>query len=159
REQPQRAPLARPKAAPSVSPRAISWRPSNAAPAPDTAMTHPTALPALATLDALDRAHLVHPVSPWRTHEQRGPTVLSSGRGAGLTDGNGRELLDAFAGLWCVNVGYGQESVVQAAAEQMRRLPYATGYFHFSSEPAIRLADKLVQITPASLTRVYLTLG
>jgi 4-aminobutyrate aminotransferase-like enzyme len=58
-----------------------------------------------------------------------------------------------------VNVGYGQDSVVQAATEQMRRLPYATGYFHYSSEPAIRLAAKLVQITPASLTRVYLTLG
>jgi len=122
-------------------------------------MTHPTALPQQAALDAIDRAHLIHPVSPWRVHEQRGPTVLSSGKGAWLTDGNGRQLLDAFAGLWCVNVGYGQESVVQAAAEQMRRLPYATGYFHFSSEPAIRLAQKLVQITPASLTRVYLTLG
>ncbi|MBB4219628.1 aspartate aminotransferase family protein [Variovorax guangxiensis] len=122
-------------------------------------MTHPTALPQQAALDAIDRAHLIHPVSPWRVHEQRGPSVLSSGKGAWLTDGNGRQLLDAFAGLWCVNVGYGQESVVQAAAEQMRRLPYATGYFHFSSEPAIRLAQKLVQITPASLTRVYLTLG
>jgi adenosylmethionine-8-amino-7-oxononanoate aminotransferase len=122
-------------------------------------MTHPTALPNKAALDALDRAHLIHPVSPWRVHEERGPTVLASGSGAWLTDANGHELLDAFAGLWCVNVGYGQESVVQAAAEQMRRLPYATGYFHFSSEPAIRLAEKLVQITPASLTRVYLTLG
>ena len=122
-------------------------------------MTHPTALPNQAALDAIDRAHLIHPVSPWRVHEQRGPTVLASGRGAWLTDASGRELLDAFAGLWCVNVGYGQESVVQAAAEQMRRLPYATGYFHFSSEPAIRLAEKLVQIAPASLTRVYLTLG
>jgi 4-aminobutyrate--pyruvate transaminase len=122
-------------------------------------MTHPTALPKLAALDAIDRAHLIHPVSPWRVHEERGPTVLASGRGAWLTDADGHELLDAFAGLWCVNVGYGQESVVQAAAEQMRRLPYATGYFHFSSEPAIRLAEKLVQITPASLTRVYLTLG
>ncbi len=117
---------------------------------------------ALADLDALlalDRAHLIHPVSPWRKHEQRGATVLTSGRGAWLTDATGRELLDAFAGLWCVNVGYGQESVVQAAAEQMRKLPYATGYFHFGSEPAIRLAAKLVEITPASLTRVYLTLG
>ncbi|SEF25873.1 aspartate aminotransferase family protein [Variovorax sp. NFACC27] len=122
-------------------------------------MTHPTALPQQAALDAIDRAHLIHPVSPWRVHEQRGPTVLASGKGAWLTDGNGHRLLDAFAGLWCVNVGYGQESVVQAATEQMRRLPYATGYFHFSSEPAIRLAEKLVQITPASLTRVYLTLG
>lgn len=122
-------------------------------------MTHPAALPNKAALDAIDRAHLIHPVSPWRVHEERGPTVLASGRGAWLTDANGHELLDAFAGLWCVNVGYGQESVVQAAAEQMRRLPYATGYFHFSSEPAIRLAEKLVQIAPASLTRVYLTLG
>ncbi|MDR6521157.1 adenosylmethionine-8-amino-7-oxononanoate aminotransferase [Variovorax paradoxus] len=122
-------------------------------------MTHSTALPQQAALDAIDRAHLIHPVSPWRVHEQRGPTVLASGEGAWLTDTNGHRLLDAFAGLWCVNVGYGQESVVQAAAEQMRRLPYATGYFHFSSEPAIRLAQKLVQITPASLTRVYLTLG
>ncbi|GAB7545766.1 aspartate aminotransferase family protein [Cupriavidus sp. CuC1] len=122
-------------------------------------MTQLTDLPQLAALDAADRAHLIHPVSPWRTHEQRGPTVLSSGRGAWLTDATGHEVLDAFAGLWCVNVGYGQESVVQAAAEQMRRLPYATGYFHFSSEPAIRLADKLVQITPRSLNHVYLTLG
>jgi adenosylmethionine-8-amino-7-oxononanoate aminotransferase len=85
--------------------------------------------------------------------------VLASGRGAWLTDLRGRELLDAFAGLWCVNIGYGQESVVQAATAQMRALPYATGYFGFASEPAIRLAAKLVEITPPALTRAYLTLG
>ncbi len=113
----------------------------------------------LDALVALDRDHLIHPVAPWRKHERRGATVLSSGRGAWLRDAAGHELLDAFAGLWCVNIGYGHESVVQAAADQMRRLPYATGYFHFGSEPAIRLAAKLVEIAPASLTRVYLTLG
>ena len=117
------------------------------------------ALPANDVLAALDRAHLVHPVSAWRQHEERGPLVLASGRGAWLTDTQGRELLDAFAGLWCVNIGYGQESVVQAATEQLRKLPYATGYFGFASEPAIRLAAKLVEITPPSLTRAYLTLG
>lgn len=122
-------------------------------------MTHPEALPHIAALDALDRAHLIHPVAPWRVHEQRGPNILTQAQGIWLTDGHGHRLLDAFAGLWCVNVGYGQESVVQAAAKQMRQLPYATGYFHFSSEPAIRLAEKLVQITPASLQHVYLTLG
>lgn len=112
-----------------------------------------------ATLIDLDRAHLIHPVAPWRKHEQRGVTVLESGHGAWLRDADGNELLDAFAGLWCVNIGYGQESVVQAAAEQMRKLPYATGYFHFGSEPAIRLAAKLVEIAPPSLKHVYLTLG
>ena len=107
----------------------------------------------------LDRAHLIHPVAPWRRHEQRGVTVLESGEGAWLRDADGNQLLDAFAGLWCVNIGYGQESVVHAAAEQMRKLPYATGYFHFGSEPAIRLAAKLVEIAPRSLQHVYLTLG
>jgi len=111
------------------------------------------------TLAALDRAHLVHPVAAWRQHEKRGPMVLVSGRGAWLTDAHGRELLDGFAGLWCVNIGYGQQSVVQAATAQMNELPYATGYFGFASEPAIRLAAQLVELAPRSLKRAYLTLG
>lgn len=121
--------------------------------------TSPSARLSPDALAALDRAHLIHPVSAWRQHEERGPLVLASGRGAWLTDVRGRELLDAFAGLWCVNIGYGQESVVQAATAQLRNLPYATGYFGFASEPAIRLAAKLAEITPPSLTRAYLTLG
>src|SRR6266566_4035393 len=107
----------------------------------------------------LDRQYLVHPVINFREHERRGVTVLESGHGAYLRDIDGHELLDAFSGLWCVNVGYGQESIVRAATEQMTRLPYATGYFHFGSEPAIRLAAKLVGLAPASLRRVYFTLG
>ncbi|MDP3760518.1 MAG: aspartate aminotransferase family protein [Ramlibacter sp.] len=111
------------------------------------------------SLVALDRAHLIHPVANWRGHEQRGATVLRSGKGAWLRDADGRELLDAFAGLWCVNIGYGHDSVVEAAARQMRELPYATGYFGYASEPAIRLAAKLVEIAPPGLDHVYLTLG
>lgn len=107
----------------------------------------------------LDRQFLIHPVSNFRTHEQRGPTILTEGRGAYLTDSKGHELLDAFSGLWCVNTGYGQQSIVDAAAAQLRRLPYATGYFGYSSEPAIELAAKLVELAPASLRHVYFTLG
>jgi adenosylmethionine-8-amino-7-oxononanoate aminotransferase len=110
-------------------------------------------------LVALDRDHLIHPLVNYQAHEQRGVTILESGHGAYLRDAQGTELLDAFSGLWCVNVGYGQESVVRAAAEQMRKLPYATGYFHFGSEPAIRLAARLVELAPASLRHVYFTLG
>jgi adenosylmethionine-8-amino-7-oxononanoate aminotransferase len=84
--------------------------------------------------------------------------VLASADGMWLTDIDGRRVIDAFAGLWCVNVGYGQDSVVEAAASQMRRLPYATGYFHFASEPAIRLAAELTALTPG-LDHVYFTLG
>jgi len=107
----------------------------------------------------LDRQHLIHPVSNFRDHERKGVTLLESGRGAFLKDMQGNELLDAFSGLWCVNVGYGQQSIVRAAAEQMSKLPYATGYFDFGSEAAVRLAGRLVELAPASLRHVYFTLG
>ncbi len=107
----------------------------------------------------IDRDHLIHPVTSFREHEALGVKLLSTGKGMWLTDGDGHELLDAFAGLWCVNIGYGQESVVEAAAAQMRALPYATGYFHFGSEPAVRLAERLVELTPPGLDHVYFTLG
>ncbi|SFV03901.1 Adenosylmethionine-8-amino-7-oxononanoate aminotransferase [Methylobacterium sp. 174MFSha1.1] len=111
------------------------------------------------SLIELDRDHLIHPVISWKGHEARGATVLQSAQGAYLTDAEGHTLLDGFSGLWCVNVGYGHESIVEAAAEQMRRLPYATGYFHFSSEPAIRLAARLAELAPGDLNHVYFTLG
>ena len=105
----------------------------------------------------MDRDHLIHPVTSFKGHEARGATLLRSGKGMWLTDVDGRTLLDAFAGLWCVNAGYGQESIVEAAAEQMRLLPYATGYFHFGSEPAAALSEQLVELTPPSLQHVYFT--
>ncbi len=106
-----------------------------------------------------DRAHLIHPVVPLRGHEQRGVTILESAHGCFLTDTDGNTLLDGFAGLWCVNAGYGHQSIVDAAMEQMQRLPYATGYFHFGSEPAIKLAAELADLAPGDLNHVFFTLG
>jgi adenosylmethionine-8-amino-7-oxononanoate aminotransferase len=111
------------------------------------------------SLQEMDRDHLVHSVLPPALHERRGVTVLQSGKGAYLTDMQGRTVLDGFSGLWCVNAGYGQESVVRAAAEQMLRLPYATTYFHYGSEPAIRLAGQLAELAPGDLDHVFFTLG
>ncbi|REE23223.1 adenosylmethionine-8-amino-7-oxononanoate aminotransferase [Paraburkholderia sp. BL27I4N3] len=113
----------------------------------------------LATLIDSDRKHLIHPVANYRAHEARGVTVLERGKGAWLYDANGNELLDAFAGLWCVNTGYGHDSIVKVASEQMAKLPYATGYFHFGSKPAIELAQRLVNISPRNLEHVYFSLG
>ena len=111
------------------------------------------------SLIELDRAHWVHPVASWRGHEQAGVRVLKGAKGATVTDASGRQLLDGFAGLWCVNAGYGQESIVEAAAKQMRELPYATGYFGLGAEPSIRLAAALAERAPGDLDHVYFTLG
>ena len=111
------------------------------------------------SLIELDRAHLVHPVASYRSHEEMGVRVLKSAMGATVTDATGHTLLDGFAGLWCVNAGYGQESIVEAATKQLRELPYATGYFGLGSEPAIRLAARLAELAPGDLNHIYFTLG
>ena len=111
------------------------------------------------SLVELDRAHLVHPVASYRGHEKAGVRVLASGKGARVKDASGHELIDGFAGLWCVNAGYGQETIIEAATRQLRELPYATGYFGLGSEPAIRLASELADRAPGDLNHVYFTLG
>ncbi|GGF47958.1 aspartate aminotransferase family protein [Aliidongia dinghuensis] len=111
------------------------------------------------SLIELDRAHLIHPVASYRGHEKLGVRVLKSAKGATVTDATGHQLIDGFAGLWCVNAGYGHESIVEAAARQMRELPYATGYFDLGSEAAIRLAAELADRAPGDLNHVYFTLG
>lgn len=111
------------------------------------------------SLIELDRAHLVHPVASYRSHERAGVRVLKSAKGATVTDASGHTMIDGFAGLWCVNAGYGHDSIVEAAARQMRELPYATGYFGLGSEPAIRLAAELAERAPGDLNHVYFTLG
>src|SRR3954470_18851736 len=126
---------------------------------PSTALSRREPTMPIQSLIEADRQHLIHPVINYRAHEARGVTVLESASGAFLSDAAGNELLDAFSGLWCVNVGYGQQSIVEAATAQMQKLPYATSYFHFGCEPAIELAQKLAQVAPASLQHVYFTLG
>ncbi len=111
------------------------------------------------SLIELDRAHLVHPVASYRGHEKAGVRVIASASGASVTDASGHTLVDGFAGLWCVNAGYGQQSLIDAATRQLQILPYATGYFGLGSEPAIRLAAALAERAPGDLNHVYFTLG
>ena len=71
------------------------------------------------SLVELDRAHLVHPVASYRGHEASGARILTSAKGAIVTDASGHQLVDGFAGLWCVNAGYGHETIVEAAARSL----------------------------------------
>ncbi|MCL4465810.1 MAG: aminotransferase class III-fold pyridoxal phosphate-dependent enzyme [Chloroflexi bacterium] len=83
---------------------------------------------------------------------QQRPLVIVSGKGVRVVDSAGREYIDAMAGIWCVNVGYGEERIVRAAAEQMLRLPYTP--LTRPSPPALRLAERLVGLLPAGLRHV-----
>lgn len=110
-----------------------------------------------ATLLADDRAHLLHPLQHPADHAA--PHVWVKGRGAVLTDAEGREYLDGLACLWNVNVGHGRTELAAAAAEQMTALAYGTNYVGSSNVPAIRLAHRLTELAYPNLVATYFASG
>jgi taurine-pyruvate aminotransferase len=99
----------------------------------------------LATHDTLWRPFTQHAL-------RQTPMVLAEGRGCTVVDAEGNEYLDAMAGLWCVNVGYGQERLVEAAARQMRQLPYTS--LSRPAPAALELAERLAGLLPGDVNHV-----
>lgn len=104
-----------------------------------------------------DIATELHPYTDARVHEKTGPIVIDRGQGIFVYDTAGNEYMEAMAGLWSVAVGFNEPRLVQAATAQMSKLPYYHIFSHKSHEPAIRLGEKLVSMTPSQLTRVFFT--
>ena len=92
-------------------------------------------------------------------HNQDGPIVIDKGEGVFITDSEGRRYIDAFAGLWNVNVGHGRTELAEAAAAQMKTLAYASGYAGMSNRPAIELADRLAEMAPGDMNATFFTTG
>jgi len=112
-------------------------------------------------LEALDRAHFVHASSDIKGHATGvTPTrVIETAKGVYITDQKGQTSLDAFAGLYCVNVGYGRTEVAVAIAEQARKLAYYHAYVGHGTEVSIRLAAKMIELAPDHMSRVYFGLS
>ncbi|MFP5514948.1 MAG: aspartate aminotransferase family protein [Alphaproteobacteria bacterium] len=112
-------------------------------------------------LTAWDRDHFFHPSTHMAAHA-RGDTptrVVTGGEGVYITDRDGRRSLDAFAGLYCVNVGYGRREIADAIAEQAGKLAYYHAYVGHGSEPSITLAKMIMDRAPAGMSRVYFGLS
>ncbi len=112
-----------------------------------------------AELQALDAAHHMHPFSANGAFGKEGARVITRANGVYLTDSEGEEILDAMAGLWCVNIGYGRDELAEAAARQMRELPYYNTFFKTTHVPAIALAKKLAELAPGDLNHVFFAAG
>jgi putrescine aminotransferase len=108
----------------------------------------------------LDRTHWLHPQGDLDAPAGMAPPLtFSRGRSSTLYDLEGRSFLDAMAGLWNVNVGYGRAELAEAAAEQMRELPYSSAYGGFSNVPGSLLAAKLAELAPGDLSVTYFASG
>lgn len=106
-------------------------------------------------LQELDAAHHMHPFTAGAELAAKGARVITSAKGITLTDSEGVELMDAMAGLWCVNIGYGRHELAEAAARQMRELPYYNTFFQTTHVPAVALATKLAELVPGDLNQVF----
>ncbi len=100
-------------------------------------------------LEDLDRAHLIHPITEFRTHEKRGPKVVSGGDGIRIHTTDGRSWIDGCSGLFNVNVGHGRREIGDAVAKQMQEVSYYPGFWEYATEPPIRLAERLSKLLPA----------
>ncbi|MDP2184189.1 MAG: aspartate aminotransferase family protein [Xanthomonadales bacterium] len=106
-------------------------------------------------LQALDAAHHLHPFNDNAALAKQGTRILTHGEGVYVWDADGNKMLDAFAGLWCVNIGYGRKELGEVAARQMTQLAYYNSFFQCTTEPTIRLAAKLAELAPGDLNHVF----
>ncbi len=112
-------------------------------------------------LEQWDRETFFHP-STHLAEFARGNVkhrVIKSGKGVRITDRDGTELLDAFAGLYCVNVGYGQQKIAEAIADQARELAYYHAYVGHGTEASITLAKMILDRAPKGMSKVYFGLS
>ena len=84
-----------------------------------------------------------------------GSRIITRAEGSTIYDGEGNAILDGMAGLWCVNVGYGRDELVRAAAEQMQELPFYNTFFKTATPPTVMLAAKLAEKLGGKLSHVF----
>ncbi len=107
------------------------------------------------SLEARDLEHLLHPTTNLKLHHQVGPRIHDHAKGVYMWDNNGKQYIEGMAGLWCTALGYGEEELVQAAADEMRKLSYSQLFGSKSNEPSILLAEKLKAMAPFDAGRVF----
>lgn len=107
-------------------------------------------------LSDADRRYVFHPFSDLGRHERDGSAAMMvSGSGSRLQADDGREYLDAMAGLWCVNVGYGHREVADAIHEQALKLPYFHGFSSMATAPPALLAEKVVELAGPRMSKIF----
>ena len=106
---------------------------------------------------ALDRQHHLHPFTDFKSLGEEGSRIITHADGVYIYDSQGNRILDGMAGLWCVNLGYGRQELVDAASEQMQQLPYYNNVIKTTHPPALKLAAKLSELAPEHINHVFFT--
>jgi putrescine aminotransferase len=106
-------------------------------------------------LQKLDKDHHLHPFTDHKDLHEKKSRIITRADGVYIYDADGNKILDGMSGLWCVNAGYGRDEIVDAAAAQMRELPYYNNFFQCAHPPSIELAAMLKDVSPPQFNRVF----
>ena len=109
-------------------------------------------------LSRMDRATNLHPFTPVRAFEAGeigGPRIVERGEGIRITDAEGKTSIDGFAGLYCVNIGYGRTEVADAISRQAHELAYYHCYAGHTTRELARLSQRLVDLAPGDMHKVF----
>ena len=109
----------------------------------------------LTNLAVRDIETLVHPYTNLATHREVGPLVLERGKGVFVYDTAGKDYIEGMAGLWCTSLGYSNQELAEVAYEQLKKLPFTHLFSGRSHDPAIELAEKLKEIAPVPISKVF----
>lgn len=111
----------------------------------------------VAEIAEMDRRTVLHPFTYLKDYASGGthPTIVETGKGVRIQDASGREYIDGFAGLYCVNIGYGRTEVAEAIARQAYKLAYYHSYAAHTTEALARLSDRLVRMAPGKMSKVF----
>ena len=105
----------------------------------------------------LDKNHYLHPFTDFKSLGKKKSRIITRGDGIYIYDSDNNKILDGMSGLWCVNIGYGRQELVEAATEQLKELPYYNSFFQCATPPSIELAHLLKSITQPQFNRVFYT--
>ncbi|MCY4012847.1 MAG: aminotransferase [Gammaproteobacteria bacterium] len=111
------------------------------------------------SIEAKDLAHMLHPATNLAEHHRNGPAVHQRAEGVYLWDNKGKQYIEGMAGLWCTALGYGEEELVRAAEQQLRKLSYSQLFAGKTHEPGVLLAEKLKAMMPFDAGRVFFGLS
>jgi putrescine aminotransferase len=120
-------------------------------------MTLPSTTGTRSTQDwqAADARHFLHPFTDFQSLAKKGSRIITRADNIYLWDSDGHKILDAMSGLWCVNVGYGQKALIDAATKQLGELPFYNAFFQTATRPAIELAELLAEVSPPGFEHVF----
>ena len=105
-----------------------------------------------------DHRHYMHPFTDHKELGKKGGArIITSADGVYIVDSDGNRILDGMAGLWCVNLGYGRQELVDAATQQLQELPYYNSFFQCTHPPAIELSRLLSDLSPGQFNHVFFT--